>query len=248
ASILNAFSRWSLKIVRHRVSPSYEGSDRKSAQYTLLEVMENLLRALAPISPFITDHIYRDLFSGKSVHACDWPKPDNKLINKSLERNMETVKKISEAAGSLRQGKKIKLRWPIDKMFIRIEKPIRSLEGVIKGICNVEGVVWVKRISGRTKAFDGGKLALGKVLSDEKLIREFSRHVQVLRKKEKLHVRDKIKLFVKSGKAVEDTLRKREKDIMLGTGSVALTLGRMESERGKFTFEKEKVKIGFRKK
>ncbi len=245
--ILNDFSRWYIKIVRGRVSPSYEGKDKKSAQYTLLEVMENLLRALAPVSPFITDYVYMDMFSGKSVHMCDWPKPNKKLIKKSLEKNMETVKKIFEAASSLRQDKKIKLRWPVDKMFIRIEKPLRNLEGVIKNICNVRGIVWVKRISGKTREFDGGKIALGKVLSDEKLIREFSRRVQVMRKKEKLHVRDKIKLFVKSSRGVEDILRERERDILKATGSGSLVLGEMESERGKFTFERDKIKVGFKK-
>ena len=250
--ILNDFSRWYIKLIRERVSIDYAGRDKSAAQYTLLEVMENLMRALAPISPFMSDYIYRDLLSGrpgnKSVHLCDWPWADRKRIDRGLERNMETVKVIFEASSSLRQEKKIKLRWPVDKMFVMSKRPLpRGMDNVIKRICNVEKIVWVKKITGKTKRFEGGGLALGKVLTDEKLVREFSRHVQVMRKSEKLHVSDRIELFVKSSENVENVLKGREEDVMLGTGSAALHTGQVTDEKGEFVFEGEKIRVGFRK-
>jgi len=247
--ILNDFSRWYIKVIRDRVSPGYDGSDRESAHYTLLEVMEKLMRALAPISPFISDHVYRDLFKQESVHLKDWPKPDKELIDRKLEKDMDMVKRIFEASGALRQDKKIKLRWPVDKMFVMVKEPIsKKLDGVVKNMCNVEEVVWVKKISGKTKEFEGGKLALGKVLEDDKLVREFSRHVQVMRKNEKLHVKDKIELFVKAEGKVEDVLKRKEKDVLVATGSISLAIGKVEKEKGRFEFDGKKIKVGFRKK
>jgi isoleucyl-tRNA synthetase len=249
--ILNDFSRWYIHAIRDKIKGDYNEWDKQSVLYTMHSVMSDTLKLLAPFIPFVTEKMYQDFFrdsdNKESVHLCDWPKADKKLINKDLEKDMENVKKISEASSALRQEKNIKLRWPVDKISINIGRSLKELESVVKGICNVRGVVWARRISGETKEFDGGSLALGKVLEDEKMVRELSRHVQMLRKQEKLSVGDRIELFVNAGGDIEGKLNKKSEDVMVGTGSSAFYPGQLKHEKGEFVFEGHKIKIGFRK-
>jgi isoleucyl-tRNA synthetase len=77
--ILNDFSRWYIKLIRDRVWPSYEGKDKAAAMYTLYEVSRNVVRLLAPITPFLAEHVYQNVLKPlgekkESVHLCDWPQ------------------------------------------------------------------------------------------------------------------------------------------------------------------------------
>lgn len=74
--VWNLFAPHYLEMVKHR---AYEGDD--SALFTLHEVLRTVLRLLAPICPFITDKIYREMY-GKTVHRESLPVPreDRELV------------------------------------------------------------------------------------------------------------------------------------------------------------------------
>ena len=80
--ILKDFSRWYIKIIRDRVSPFYAGKDKEAAQFTLRYVLDRVLIFMAPITPFLADYVYTDVFPGKeSVHLESWPEKKTKLVN-----------------------------------------------------------------------------------------------------------------------------------------------------------------------
>ncbi len=251
--ILNDFSRWYIKIVRDRVSPWYDGKDKEGAQYTLFYVLERLVKVLAPITPFISESIYHGLLikgSGKheSVHLSSWPK--HEMINKGLENDMEIVKVLIESMNSLRQDKNVKLRWPVDKVFVQakdknVERAIQNLGNIIKVMGNVKEVVIVKKITGKTKRFDKGKLALGGVLKGEALLRELTRHIQNLRKKQGFSVHDNIALWIKSDNTTEKTLKSFEKELSRDVGAKKIFIGKIKSKKGELELEKKKIDIGF---
>lgn len=243
--ILNDFSRWYIKLVRDRVSPNYNNKDKRAAQYTLNAVLETIARVIAPISPFLTDYIYKDLFSS-SVHLQDYPRPDKRKTDKKLEADMESVKIIFEALTALRQERGIKLRWPVDKMFVQMQKPPRQLKEVIKYICNVKDVVFVKKLTGRKKGFEGGALSIGKPLMDEAFIRELIRKTQELRKEAGLKVHEKINLFLDADCEAQRILNKFKAEIIAGTGSKKIKF-KGEERKGILEFEGKAVVIGFKK-
>lgn len=245
--ILNDFSRWYIKLVRDRVSPWYEGKDKAAAWYALHYVLERLLKILAPVTPFITDKIWTDLFGRESIHLEKWPAADKKRINKKLESEMESVRLIFEALTGLRQEKGVKLRWPVDKAFIKMEKPPRELKETIKYMCNVKDVVFVRKLTGKKKEFEGGALSLGKPLMDEAFVREIIRKTQNLRKKAGLLVQDQIRLKLETDSKTGKILKKYEKDLLKGTGARSVEMGAVEKEQGELILEGKKVKIGFRK-
>ena len=257
--ILNDFSRWYIKLVRDRVSPGYEGKDKEPAQFTLLYVLENLIRLLAPVTPFVTEKIYRKLFySGgrpKSIHLCSWPKEDKGLINRKLEEDMEVAKKVIEASNSLRQEMKIKLRWPVSELLVRTdkerEKSLREMEKILKIMANVEKVSFVSKIPGKRKAkpFEHGEIALGEVVKEKAFLRELARNIQVLRKKERLNVKEKIELWLEAKGKTGETIRRNRAWISKEVGALKIHEGIPEKSKplGMLEFEGKKVKILFRR-
>jgi len=49
---------------------------RDSARYTLHLVSKTILKLLAPITPFLTDYVWREIYSKESIHKQSLPKPE----------------------------------------------------------------------------------------------------------------------------------------------------------------------------
>ncbi len=256
--ILNDFSRWYIKIIRDRVSPWYDGEDKKAAQYTLLKVLNVLIKILAPITPFITEKIYQELYREKegleSIHMCSWPEIKKNLINPKLENEMELIKNLIENVYSLRQEMRAKLKWPVSKIYIKpknkeLENAVNNLKEIVKIMGNFKEIELVKEMPKdlKSKEFPDGIIALGEVLKDEALVRELIRKVQILRKNEKLKVTEKIVLWLKTDKETENLLKKHEKMVLGGVGAEKIEF-ELKEEKGKLEFEGKEIKIGFKKK
>ncbi|MCX6817540.1 MAG: isoleucine--tRNA ligase [Candidatus Aenigmarchaeota archaeon] len=255
--ILNDFSRWYIKLIRDRLSPWYEGEDKRTAQFTVLYVLENLVRLMAPVTPFVTEKIYRKLFYSKgrplSVHLCAWPKADDGLVEKDIEDSMVLAKTAIEAANSLRQKTEIKLKWPVSELIIAAngeaaESALKNMSPILRNMANVEKVVFVKGLEQKEKlAFEHGELALGDVLEDKAFARELMRTIQMARKKEGLNVNERIELWVEAeGKA--ETLLERSKEMVLrevGAQKLHKGLPHKVGIKGTLEFEGKKVKVYF---
>jgi len=252
--ILNDFSRWYIKIIRDRVSPEHTGPDKKPAQASLYYVLDRLVRLIAPITPFISDAIYTEMLKfmndKESVHLCEWPQHDEKKINKKLEEQMEIIKTVVEAINSVRQDKKIKLRWPVKEVFIYtkdddIKSAIVELEEIVKILGNTKYVKFQK--VKKMKEFEGFSLNVGDVLYEEAFIRELIRNVQMLRKKNGLKIGEKISLYLKTDEKTEKIIREYKKELMKGVGATRLKLGIGKSIKGMFKFQEKEITIGFEK-
>ncbi len=250
--ILEDFSRMYIKIIRNRVNPWYRGSDKSAAVYTLNHVLENLLKIMAPVTPFVTDAIYRDMYGKESIHMSLWPETEKRMIDTKLEEGMEVVKDLLESMNAARHEKGVKLRWPIKEILIKPAKDkgaaLKDFREVIEEMGNVKSVKVVTKKPAKAKDFSGGAFALGEVLMEEALLRELCRNVQIKRKEARLMVQDKISLWIECDKKTADSLRKQEKELLAGVGASKVTFGEAKGEgKGKLDFEKSKMKFDFQK-
>jgi valyl-tRNA synthetase len=99
--VWNTFAPHYIEMVKHR---AYKGDP--SSFFTLHQVLRDVLRLLAPICPFITDRIYRDIY-GTSVHReslpaakAEWDMADMPT-NAILEFNSQVWKQKKDAGLSL---------------------------------------------------------------------------------------------------------------------------------------------------
>ncbi len=150
------------------------GADKTAAYQTLYECMETVTRLMAPISPFFSDWLFRNLNSvtGKdphiSVHHTDWPKMAEDVIDSSLEERMQLAQDISSLVLSLRKkatpadGKMvasktgIKVRQPLQKIMIpvssnHLQHQIEGVASLIKHETNVKEIEYLSDEEGFIK-------------------------------------------------------------------------------------------------
>lgn len=248
--VLNDLSRWYIKLIRDRTWPGYAGEDRKAACYTLWHSLDQTLKLLAPIAPFMTEKIYLEAF-GQSVHLQDYPQADEKKINPELEEKMALAKEIAEAADSARQEAKIKLRHPVKRIVLIGDFQMEELAEVLKSRCNCKSVeLSEKEPEGMIpREITGGKVFLDteitKEILEESLLREVSRKIQELRKQNNLKVEEQISIVLAGDRETLNTLLAHSSELKTAVGAAKIEANGTTKELGSCEFGGKKIGIWF---
>ncbi len=92
--IWNEFCDWYIEIVKTRLYDT-NCKTRKAAQYTLNKVLQDSLKLLHPVMPFVTEKIYMELYNNdESIMISEWPKYNEKLNFEDEENEIEKLKSI----------------------------------------------------------------------------------------------------------------------------------------------------------
>ncbi len=120
-----------LEIVKFRV---YNGTkeEKASAFYTLYHSLSTILKLMAPITPFITEHIYQEHFKkheeSPSIHLSDWPKEigisEHKHDEKLWTTLVEILSKVRQAKTEAKQSMKAPIALTIKKDDYEVLKNI----------------------------------------------------------------------------------------------------------------------------
>ena len=142
-------SNWYIRRNRNRFWASELDNSKKSVYITTYEILTNLCKLCAPIIPYTTEEIYKDLTNEESVHLCDFPKYNEKLINEEIEVKMDLVRDLISTGRYVREETKIKVRQPISKCLIdgKYESILGDLVNLIKEELNVKEVVFVSDLT-----------------------------------------------------------------------------------------------------
>ena len=140
-------SNWYVRRSRERFWAKGMEQDKINAYMTLYTALVTISKAAAPMIPFMTEEIYRNLVCSvdknapESVHLCDFPKVDENLIDKELEVSMEEVLDIVVMGRAARNTANIKNRQPIGTMYVRAERPLDDMfKAVVADELNVKNV------------------------------------------------------------------------------------------------------------
>ena len=206
--IVKDLSRNYIQLVRSRI----EEKDPRVG-YVLLRCITDILKLLAPISPFVADKIYRNLdeynMGERSVHLEKLPVVKKAEINKHLEQEFDLVQSIISDTLALRDNMKRSLRWPIKEVTIvspstKVTSAVKKYDQLIQTQVNalnlrtqrsIGGINYLVKLNFRLVGKKHGKKtneiskALSK-LSAEKIISDLSKgtlSVKVKGKKIKLN-------------------------------------------------------------
>ena len=150
--IKDDLSRTYIQLVRERI----ENKDEQVG-YVLLRCLTEVLKMLAPISPFVADKIYQNLkiygLKEKSVHLERLPTANKAQIDTHLEREFALVGSVISDVLALRDRIKRNLRWPIKKIIIvspsrTVLSATRKHSRVIKKQTNCQNVSLKQDLSG----------------------------------------------------------------------------------------------------
>ncbi|MGC4235429.1 MAG: isoleucine--tRNA ligase [Niabella sp.] len=169
-------SNWYVRLCRRRFWKGEYESDKVSAYQTLYECLETICCLMAPVAPFFSDAVYRNLnkvtgrHTVESVHHAFFPKADDALIDKSLEERMQLAQDASSLILSLRKKVNIKVRQPLQKVLIPVlnlamKEQLQRIEELIKSEVNVKEISYLTETEGFIKKkIKPNFVALGKKL------------------------------------------------------------------------------------
>ncbi|VEI02944.1 Isoleucine--tRNA ligase [Acidipropionibacterium jensenii] len=138
---IDELSNWYVRRSRRRF---WDGDP--SALWTLHETLNVLTRLMAPITPFITERVWQDLFvatdpdAPESVHLSSWPTVDESVIDESLDESMDLARRVVELGRGARAEAKVKLRQPLSRALIsgsHLARLDESLQAEIRAELNV---------------------------------------------------------------------------------------------------------------
>jgi len=244
---VNDLSRWYIKLIRDRASGSEE--EKAACMQTLRTVLNQLSVMMAPITPFLSDYVYQKTGGReKSVHFENYPVAEEESINKELEKQMSLAMLVTEAANSLRNEQKMKLRWPLAELSVTgaaFEKEtlelLASQNNVLKATLSS---TLHKDFSSTTIVFEEKEIVVAlDVKRDEKLItmakyRELIRAVQASRKQNNFVVQEKILLAVATDDAaLKKFLQKNSGELAKEVGASKATVVQEKELKGNFTLQ-----------
>ena len=157
AGFVDDMSNWYVRRSRERYWAKDMPQDKINAYMTLYTALVTVCKAAAPMIPFLTEDIYQNLVrtvdqtAPLSIHLCDFPVADEKMIDKNLETSMDEVLKIVVFGRAARNTANIKSRQPIGNMFIKAENVLDNyFVDIIRDELNIKEVSFKDDLSAFT--------------------------------------------------------------------------------------------------
>jgi len=155
-NFLEDLTNWYVRLNRDRMRGNSGPDEARTALCTLYDVLLNTCVLLAPVTPFITDLIYRNLsralpeghvMKSKCVHWVMMPEVDPEAVNPAITLAVERLQSVVELGRTCRERKKVGLKTPLKTMQVlhkseEFMKDIRELEPYLKEELNVVEVTF----------------------------------------------------------------------------------------------------------
>jgi isoleucyl-tRNA synthetase len=119
SSTIDDLSNWYVRRSRRR----FWAGDA-DALHTLHECLRIVTLVMAPLTPFVTEKVWGDLFATTSdtgtpsVHLATWPEPDADVIDDDLSERMALVRRIVELGRAARAESGVRTRQPLARALV----------------------------------------------------------------------------------------------------------------------------------
>ncbi|WP_028647767.1 isoleucine--tRNA ligase [Nocardiopsis sp. CNT312] len=114
-------SNWYVRRSRRRFWGGAGTPEGASAFATLFEALETVTLLMAPVVPFLTDHVWSALRrpdAPDSVHLASWPQAREDLIDPELSERMALTRRLVELGRSARVDSAMRTRQPLARALV----------------------------------------------------------------------------------------------------------------------------------
>jgi len=113
---------------------NFSDEERDGAIFTLHKVLSTILKLLAPITPFITEHLWKVLYSEKSIHK----EKQVESESSSLEDFTQLTKEITEFNSNVWNEKKSKELSLKDSIAVSVPENLSAFSKDFAAMHNLE--------------------------------------------------------------------------------------------------------------
>ena len=150
--ILDHLSNWYVRRNRRRFWKSENDNDKNAAYFTLYNALITYTKIMAPIIPFISEEIYKNLSKeSESIHLSSFPTYNKENTDLSVIKEIDDIINIVNLSRSARNKANIKVRQPLSNLYIystdNISDTIKRNEIQIKEELNIKEINIVDEVS-----------------------------------------------------------------------------------------------------
>ncbi|GAA3759209.1 isoleucyl-tRNA synthetase [Spinactinospora alkalitolerans] len=120
-AFVDDLSNWYVRRSRRRFWAGATTPEGASAFATLFECLETVTLLMAPMVPFLTDHVWAALRrpdAPESVHLADWPRVREELIDVELSERMALTRRLVELGRAARADSGVRTRQPLARVLV----------------------------------------------------------------------------------------------------------------------------------
>jgi isoleucyl-tRNA synthetase len=153
-AFVDKLTNWYIRRSRRRFWKSDDDADKASAYATLYRVLVTFAKSLAPVLPYVTEAIYRNLVAWdgqqpESIHLCDMPVVDESIRDAELEEQMTLAMRACALGRMLRNRHNLKVRQPLQRVFLlppdeHSREELTAVSDLIAEELNIKDVVLVE--------------------------------------------------------------------------------------------------------
>ena len=151
---VDEMSNWYVRRSRERYWAQGVTDDKTAAYMTLYTALVTTAKMAAPMAPFMSEHIYRNLVCSvdkaapESVHLCAWPQYEAARVDKKLEADMDEVLRIVTQGRAARNLCGQKNRQPLQALYTDADAGLGELyQDIIKQELNVKELHFLSDMS-----------------------------------------------------------------------------------------------------
>ena len=152
--LVDDISNFYVRVNRKRFWKIGEDSDKLQVYYLLYTAIKKMTQIMAPIIPFMTEEIWQNMVrsfepdEAKSVHLSDYPTTVAEYEDEDILNEVEEIRKIIALGLMLRNEKQLKVRQPLNTMYVtsqkNIEQSLKDFENIIKEELNIKKIELIK--------------------------------------------------------------------------------------------------------
>ncbi len=154
---VDELSNWYVRRSRERYWVQGETADKTAAYMTLYTALVTVAGLLAPLAPFMSEEIYRNLVCSvdasapASVHLSRFPVCDPARIDPQLEKDMDEVLRIVTLGRAARNQANIKNRQPLGRLCTDGDAGLgEQYQAIIRQELNVKEIAFLQDMSAFT--------------------------------------------------------------------------------------------------